>query len=244
MLMISAVVRVSAQNENVAEYIIYPLFSGGIQIPAKDMAQRFANNGLTGTGLYLQSSRGNAIGLSIDFMFGDKIKEAGILTDLLTQNGFLIGLDGLLYEPVMQERAYHLQFIYGHLFSFKKQNDFSGLWTSVEIGFLQHKIRFQFDEPSKIPQLSKEMKKGYDHLTNGISFSEFIGWQYMSDNHMVNFRVGIEAIQGLTRNRRTVNFDTGLAENELRKDFLTGLKFSWILPFYLSGRGSREYIYQ
>ncbi len=233
----------TAQSKNVTEKVIYPVFSGGLQLPLADMAKRFATNGLVGTGFYFQTNRGNTLGLSIDFMFGDKVREDSIMTDLLTQRGFLIGLDGLLYEPIMQERAYHFQFLYGHLFSFNKQNEFSGLWTAVQVGFLQHKIRFQFDEPSKLPQLSKELKKGYDRLTNGITFSEFVGWQYLSDNHMINYRIGLETVQGFTRNRRSVNFNTGLPDNSLRKDFLMGLKFSWILPFYLSGGSNKEYIY-
>ena len=65
-----------------------------------------------------------------------------------------------------------------------------------------------------------------------MSFNPFIGYQHLSDNKLINFFVGVDFHYGLTQNRRTVNFDTGLPDTRQRTDLLLGIKAGWILPLY------------
>ncbi|MFY8132590.1 MAG: hypothetical protein ACOVOL_05100, partial [Bacteroidia bacterium] len=47
-----------------------------------------------------------------------------------------------------------------------------------------------------------------------------------------NFYIGLDYQLGLTKNRRTINFDTGMADPQLRFDQLIGVKMLWSLPLY------------
>jgi len=54
----------------------------------------------------------------------------------------------------------------------------------------------------------------------------------LAANRRINFQVGIDLIQAFTRERRTVRYDTGLPADSARRDMLSGLRISWILPIY------------
>ncbi len=225
--------KMAAQNEEkIISGVFYPIFHGGVSMPAGDLAKRFGVNGFAGTGVWYQFDNGWLTGFDFDFLFGESVREDSLLANLLTANGFLIGTDGLLYEPLFMERGFILKAGAGRLIPLKGQNERSGLLLTLQAGILQHKIRFQFQEPAKIPQLSKDLAKGYDRLTNGFMINEFIGYQYMASNHLVNFRAGIDMSQGFTRSRRTVNYDTGVADTQARLDLLFGIRVAWMLPFY------------
>ena len=60
---------------------------------------------------------------------------------------------------------------------------------------------------------------------------------------MINFTLGVEAIQGFTQNRRSFNFDTQMQDTAMRLDALLGAKLTWTLPFYLGSDRSEEIIY-
>ena len=99
------------------------------------------------------------------------------------------------------------------------------------IGFMQHKIRIE-NKDNDTPQLAGDLVKGYDRLSNGRMFNQFIGYMNLSNNHLVNFFAGLEVTEGFTRNRRSVNYDTGKHDGTKRLDMLYGLRFGWVLPLY------------
>jgi hypothetical protein len=96
-------------------------------------------------------------------------------------------------------------------------------------------------QETTIPQLEGEYLKGYDRLTNGLAANQFLGYFNMSNSRVVNFYIGIEAIEGWTQGRRTINFDTGMVDNEARFDMLMGLRFGWVLHLY--ERAANEFYY-
>ena len=49
---------------------------------------------------------------------------------------------------------------------------------------------------------------------------------------MVNFYGGIEISEAFTKNRREMNFDTGLKDNKARTDMLYGIRIGWVFPLY------------
>lgn len=209
-------------------------FNGGAGVPGADMARRFGMNGLIGIGFYYKTKSNWLYGSEFDFLFGNKIKEDSLLQDISTPDGFLIGLDGHLYAPVLYERGFRWQIGISKILNRNKNNPNSGLIISAHTGILQHRILYDVKQRENLPQISKEMQKGYDRLSSGISFTEFVGYQHMSNNRMINYAIGIEFTQAFTKNQRALNFDTNTTENTTRKDFMYALKFSWFLPFYKS----------
>ena len=142
----------------------------------------------------------------------------------------------------LRERGLQFNVLAGKLFPLPGKNKRSGIRTTVGVGFLQHKIRLQQDPDSKVFQFVGAYQEGYDRLTNGLSISEFIGYQHLSNNRGVNFFFGFEFTQAFTQNRRNFNFNEMRKDDSKRTDLLIGFKVGWTLPFYI-GEEADEIFY-
>lgn len=229
----------TAQNKGTALLLHIGL---GAQTPGGDLANRFGENMNVGGALELLTEQKNwIVGLGGYYLFGTDVKE-NVLQKLQNAEGFIIGNSGELADVQLRERGFYLGAHLGKLFTLSNKNVRSGIRATVGAGLLQHKIRIQDDPLVATPQLSDEKKKGYDRLSNGLAFHEFIGYQLLSTNKRVNFIIGFDFTQGLTQNRRDFNFDTREKDTKQRLDLLWGLRATWILPFYV-GKGAAEIYY-
>ena len=76
----------------------------------------------------------------------------------------------------------------------------------VGVGYLNHRIKIE-TQTQVVPMIELDYKKGYDRLTTGIGFSQFIGYAHLARSSFYNFYGGIYALQGITKERRTIYFD-------------------------------------
>ncbi len=203
----------------------------GINWPGADMAKRFGYNGTVGLGGYYKNEKNWLFGLQGEYIFGGKVKESDILSPLLTRQGNIISTNTKPAQVSLAERGYVIEGQVGHIFETLGPNKNSGLLTMGGIGFMQHKIHIKVNEDN-VPQLQGDYIKGYDRLSNGLQYSILIGYWHLSNNKLINFYVGALFRHGLTRNRRTVNYDTRQKVRRLRHDILFGLKGGWLLPIY------------
>lgn len=226
--------QVSVKDSSVASPMIAARL--GLQLPGRDMATRFGFSSTVGVA-YMHKTKSNwYLGFDADFLFGDQVREEGILAPISTGpdangNSFVIDGNGTYAEIHMYERGFIFMPRFGRLLPLFGPNPNSGLLITLGGGFMQHKIRIE-DRDNRTPQLQGDMKKGYDRLTNGFAWQQFIGYMHLGNRHMVNFFAGIEMVEGFTRNRRLVNYDTGLQDLTKRLDMLYGLRAGWIIPFY------------
>jgi len=204
---------------------------GAVAIPGGDLSDRFGLFGKTGGGLYYRFGKQLYIGSSAHFLFNSNVKEESPLKDISTEEGRIIGADGLLYLPELQMRGWQSTIWFGKLTE-KVKGTGSGLLTIFGIGFLEHRINYFLSEHGTVPQITGEYVKGYDRLSNGLAVSEYIAYHYLSANHLVNFNVGLEMTQAFTRNRREFDYALGQFDRKRRLDLIFALKASWILPFY------------
>jgi len=203
----------------------------GLYQPGGDLADRFGMNSILGGHLLHKTSKNYVFGFSGGYIFGDKVKQEGLLDAISTKTGQVIGLDGLYAEIRIFQRGYHVSASFGKIFTFNKPNPNSGLILLGGPGFIQHKIRIETIGET-VPALRDEYLKGYDHLTNGFELHEFIGYVFFSNRQLVNFYGGFEFIQGFTANRRDYNFDSTGEKDNNRIDLMYGVKLGWILPLY------------
>jgi hypothetical protein len=210
--------------------------SGAMSLPGGHMAERFGMNGLAGLGLAWKSGRNEVFDIEGRLLFGGKIKEDTVLRHITTDSGYVIGLDGLLYEPFVYERGFILSAGFGKIIPVSARYPNAGIFLGLRAIFLQHKILFSLRPEENFPQLDSEMRKGYDRMTNGLGLSEEVGWHHMSRSGLINFRVALELTQALTRNRRAVNFDTMLPDIQRRLDLLYSLKVTWMLPIWVRSK--------
>ncbi len=205
--------------------------SYGLFIPGGDMDDRFGNASMIGLNTLYKTASNWLFGLSGGFLFGSDVKQKGLLDGISADNGQIIGLDGLYADVRVFERGYLVGATFGRLISFQNPNPNSGITVTATLGFIQHKIRIE-SIGNTVPQLRNDYLKGYDHLTNGLHLTEFIGYTYFSNRQLVNFYGGFEFTQGFTTNRRDFNFDDIEGSDKNRLDLMYGFKLGWILPLY------------
>jgi hypothetical protein len=215
--------------------------SYSVQVPAADMADRFGVNNNIGGSFSFKIRNNFLIGVEANYLFGGNIREDTILNYLFTQSGNLIGVDGLFDAALLFERGFTLWGKFGKIFPAFNSNPNSGITAMIGAGFIQHKIKID-DVNNQLPYVSGDYAKGYDRLTNGLAISQYIGYTHLDKRKLLNFSIGLEAIEGFTQSRRDWNFDQMSADQSSRLDLLFGIKVAWILPFYGSNE-ERFYTY-
>lgn len=216
--------------------------SMGFQTPGGYLQDRFGNSLSVGLGADVITHKKNwIVGIEGNYFFGTLVKQ-DVLASLRTPQGAIIGNDRNYADIQLRERGFYIGLLAGKLFLIPAKENRSGIRFTAGAGLLQHKIRIQDDPVRQVPQLLGEYRKGYDRLTNGLAFNEYIGYQILSNDGRINFTAGFEFTQGLTQNRRSFNFDTMSADTTERLDLLYTFRLTWIIPFYF-GKGTEEIFY-
>ncbi len=164
------------------------------------------------------------------FLFGENIKEDTLFHLIKTSGGYIIDGDGMYADIRTYQRGFTFMCKAGYVFNIFNVNPNSGLLFVAGVGFLQHKIRIE-NPGQTVAQLKNDYKKGYDKLTNGPAFSQYIGYTHFSENRVSNFRIGFEFTQAFTQSRRNYDFDLMGRDTRKRVDMLYGIKVNWMIPF-------------
>lgn len=212
----------------------------GLYTTAGDLADRFGPMSQVGLELSYQFKNGWVLGAGGGHIFGNNVRERDIMSNIATTNGDIITEDGVFENYRLRPFGWSIYGRVGKVIPLFGPNVNSGLLIDLGVGVMQHKIWIETPRLAS-PQLAGDYKKGYDRLTNGLSLNQFIGYQYLSNRKLINFYVGVDFHQGFTQNRRSINFNTGVADTRNRLDMLVGLKAGWILPLY--GRDSKEALF-
>lgn len=205
---------------------------GGLNIPGADLKTRFDYFTSIHGNYYRKQSSGLIWGADFNYYFGDQVNETDVLKSIATKDGFIIGGNGTLYEPIFFMRGYSSTAKIGKLFSIIGPNKNSGIYLLGGAGFLQHKIRIETERNAFVPALTKEYLKGYDRLTNGILFQPTLGYLHLSNSRLLNFSIQLEYIFAFTENRRAYNFDELAADTKKRRDSFLNIRLNWLLPVY------------
>lgn len=208
------------------------------QIPGADLAKRYGANSSIGGDILLKSKKNWLLGASGYFLWGKNVKESGILDSLKGSTGELIDQNGQFSVTGLEQRGLNFGLVFGKIFSFN-QNKNSGLQLQAGTGYISHHIKIFSSET--VPQLSSEMKKGYDRYTSGTYISQYIGYRLFDPRKRLNFSVGIEFIEGFTQSRRSFDYDTRIADTKKRMDLLSGFKFSLTVPIFLKKASDEEF---
>ena len=229
-----------AQRNKEKGVAILARFNFGLALPAKDLALRYGTNSATGVSVELLGNQSNLIvGSDFSYFFSKKVKEDP-LAKLVNYDTYIYGNDKGLSSYLLRERGFVWQGYVGKLFLLdKKSRNRSGIRFTLGVGYMQHKIRLQ-DDSRSIAQLSTDYRKGYDRLTGGLSISQYIGYQYLSENRRINFSLGFDFTQGFTKSKRDWDFDLKSKNTNARLDILNGIRATWILPFYLGDLGEKD----
>ncbi len=229
-----------AQRNSINTYNVITLnMTYGAHLPGGDLSNRFGNNFSLSGGLDFMTEKKNFIfGLKGNNLFGNTVKE-DVLLSLRDSDGFILGSLGAgqatYAEVFLRERGFYAGGHVGKLFNLSNKNKRAGIRLTLGAGLLQHKVRIQ-DETGAADQLKGELIKGYDQLSNGLSFEQFIGYQQLNRITGINFFAGFELTEGFTKNRRNINFAAQSKDNTSRFDVLVGFRVGWSFSFYIGER--------
>lgn len=203
----------------------------GLYFPGGDLDERFGPGAIVGLDIAYKLKNNWQFSVSGGHIFGAQVRETDIMRNITTSSGDIITEAGVFEDYRLRQFGWAVYGRVGKVIPVVGPNQNSGLLLQLGYGIMQHKIWIETPRGNS-PQISTEYKKGYDRLSNGMSFNPFVGYQHLSDNRLINFYIGVDFHYGLTQNRRTVNFDTQMPDTRQRTDLLLGLKAGWILPLY------------
>ncbi|NOR88087.1 MAG: hypothetical protein GQ527_10790 [Bacteroidales bacterium] len=230
--------QVNVQDSCISSFVLYVAYA--YQVPGGDMADRYGHNSTIGPGLIYKTNKNWMWTAELNFLFGnDVINSDSIISQISTDDGHVIGIDGTYVNIRPMERGFTFFAKVGKIIPAFDINPNSGMFVNVGLGYIQHKIRWDV-EGNGAPQLDGDYKNGYDRFTEGIAFTQSIGFFHMADKRLWNFHISAEVIESFTKMKR-YNFDTFGGEPESRIDLFYGLKISWMIPLY--GRAPKAIYY-
>ena len=188
---------------------------------------------------YYKTNKNYTYGLMGSGYFGSDIVQPGLFTGM-TYDNQLIDINGNPAQVRFQMRGWYAMATGGKIFSFKRQRNLNkGIHVRMGAGFMQHKIRMQFDS-DKLPQLEDAYIKGYDRLHNGLML--MAGAQY----HVIAMRnlslfAGIDYVQGYTKNRRSWEYSLNKKDDCIKTDQYINLNAGIIIPLKMYKKTEARY---
>lgn len=201
------------------------------QVPGGDMSLRFGNNSNVGLNTFRKNKRNFLFGVEGSFLFGNDIKEPGLLRNVINSAGQIVDNEGVMADVLLYERGWTAMAIVGKIIPVAGPNPNSGMLLKFGAGYMRHKIRIQ-TQKNEVAPVEGEYLEGYDRLSAGPMMSLLVGYQHFGNNRLVNFMAGFELMTGFTQPLRAFNFDTQRAETDTRFDGLMGVRVGWSLPIY------------
>ena len=217
------------KNKDSVIYFPFISISLAIQSPQGDLANNFGVNSNIGLSLGWKNKKNQTFELNYNFIHSENIKNTSVLDHLINDQGWIINQYGEENLFLMYHRGGLISLDMGKVYNIIGPNPNSGIFLKGGIGAMYHKIRIENQE-NLIPQLKKEYLKYYDRLTVGLLLKQYIGYQNMSNNKLVNFTIGIEAIEGFSRGMRDYQIDLMGPYTENKFDIYLGIRAGWFFP--------------
>jgi len=204
----------------------------GISQPEGILNNRFTTGGNLNFNAIYRSKNNFMFGLGAEQLFGNHLKDTSLFQSLRNDQGVFIDNNGVPAAVILTGTGFTFKGSIGKLFTFN-ENKNTGLYCRLSLGFLQHKIKINVQD-TKVPGLHDEYLKGYDHLTNGLYTSSFIGYMFLARDGRFNFSLGLDYGLGFTKNRRSWSFDSNSIDNSSRLDHILSIKLTYFFSLYLS----------
>ncbi|MEJ6754754.1 MAG: hypothetical protein QNK57_06220 [Flavobacteriales bacterium] len=217
------------KNKDSVIYFPFISISLAIQSPQGDLANNFGVNSNIGLSLGWKNKKNQTFELNYNFIHSENVKNTSVLDHLINDQGWIINQYGEENLFLMYHRGGLISLDMGKVYNIIGPNPNSGIFLKGGIGAMYHKIRIENQE-NLIPQLKKEYLKYYDRLTVGLLLKQYIGYQNMSNNKLVNFTIGIEAIEGFSRGMRDYQIDLMGPYTENKFDIYLGIRAGWFFP--------------
>jgi hypothetical protein len=195
----------------------------GGNFTSADLADRYGYLNHVGMSAGYKTAKNWYLAFDGNFIFGNQTRMTGLFDHLIDEYGNITDVNGDIAVVLVYPRGFNANISFGKLFPVLSPNANSGILFHIGAGYLLHKLRIEL-----------AYKKGYDRLTTGLNFHQFIGYSFLANSGAWNFYGGFYFQQGLTNNRRTIFFDqpNKPVSNNTRLDIQYGFRLGWYIPFY------------
>lgn len=202
--------------------------------PFGELGKMFKNNFAVGPGFTFKSRSNWTVGFHVDYMFNANMRDPNFFNGTLANDhGIVIDGNGLVSQGgiTAEGRYWTVQADFGKIIPVDRWKN-SGIWLKLGAGYFSHRLRLD-DFGKQYPQLDGNYAKGYDRRSGGFVLSQFVGYQFVRKNRMLNFFIGLEFHEMWTKPNRNYVFFEG-PTNEMKAKFsgLVGLKAGWNIPLY------------
>lgn len=202
--------------------------------PIGDLGKLFKNNFSIGPGFTFKTKNNWTIGIYGDYMFGANMRDPNFFNGTLANDeGIVIDGNGLVSHGgiIAEGRYWTFGANFGKIIHVDRWKN-SGIWLRIGAGYFGHRLRID-DYSNQYPQLDGNYAKGYDRRSGGFALNEFIGYQFVHKNRILNFYVGVEFHQMWTKpNRNYVFFEGPTSEMSPKFSGLIGFTAGWNIPLY------------
>jgi hypothetical protein len=209
------------------------------ELPLGDLKSRFGADISVGMPFLYKTAKNLLFGLDGNYFFSNNVKEDPLYS-MYNSAGTITGSAGNPGAVRLNERGFTAYGVIGTVINKFAKNKNSGLFMYVGLGYMQHKINI-YDIDKSLPQITGNLKKGYDRLTGGPAAEQFIGYMFLARNRLINWFAGIEIQEGFTTGLRGYQYDLMAPDNKQRHDILVGIKLGWMLPLYQ--KAPKEFYY-
>jgi hypothetical protein len=205
----------------------------GGNFTAANLAERYGYLNHVGISAGYKTAKNWYMSFDGNFMFGNQTRMTGLFDHLVDEYGNITDVNGDIAMVLVYPRGVNTNFSFGKLFPVLSPNANSGILIHVGGGYLLHRLRIETND-QVVPSLELDYKRGYDRLTTGFNFHQFIGYSFLANAGAWNFYGGFYIQEGLTKNRRTIFYDQPdvTVSTDLRLDIQYGFRIGWYIPFY------------
>ena len=219
----------SAKGQDSTNYDRHLLFGIGVapSIGLGEFGDKFRTFSSIPLSATYKTTKNVTMGVMGSGYFGQDILAPGLFQGM-TFDDQLIDINGNPAAVRFQMRGWYTMATVGKIFSLKRPNPNKGIHVRFGAGFMQHKLRMQFDS-DKLPQLEDEYIKGYDQLHNGAMFMGSVQYHVIS-LHNLSVYAGIDYIQGYTRSRRSWEYSLNKKDGGLKTDRYLSFNAGIMIP--------------
>ena len=202
--------------------------------PLGDLRTMFKNNFAVGPGFTFKSASNWTVGFHFDYMFGANMRDSAFFNGTLANDqGIVIDGNGLVSQGgiTAEGRYWTVQADFGKIIPVNRWKN-SGIWLRLGAGYFSHRLRLD-DFGNQYPQLEGNYAKGYDRRSGGFVLNQFVGYQFVRKNRMLNFYIGLEFHEMWTKPNRNYVFYEGPTDDMKAKfSGMVGFKAGWNIPLY------------
>lgn len=202
--------------------------------PLGNLRTMFKSNFAVGPGFTFKSKSNWTVGFHFDYMFGANMRDSSFFNGTLANDeGIVIDGNGLVSPGgiLAEGRYWTVQADFGKIIPVDRWKN-SGIWLRIGGGYFSHRLRLD-DYSNQFPQLDGNYAKGYDRRSGGFALNQFIGYQFVRKNRMLNLFIGLEFHELWTKPNRNYVFFEGPTDNMKAKfSGMIGFKAGWNIPLY------------